>query len=127
MTPNTLVLDANSFDAKGFVHWLSTYRGGKVLPIIAYVELGILFQGRGQMEKFRSTLSRAGITVEWFRSTEAETAIETGATAGDFGVNARDHLIAAHARGPERVLVTFNTKDFRHVGRVATPTEIMAA
>lgn len=123
-----LVLDTNAFRTKGFLHWLRTYHGPKLLPAVAYAELGLFIRHRGTQEAYDGMLAEHGIDVEWLDRERARTSIELALVHGDWDRNSRDYLIGAHAASPPRLLVTNNLKDFTFLGdRVRTPAQLMAA
>lgn len=123
-----LVLDANVLGDGTFRHWLRGYRGDKILPAVAYAEFGVYVCRKRPRSMYDATLAKAGIEVEWLTQAHAGVAIETGLTARDWDRNSRDHLIAAHASSPPRLLVTWNVSDFRQLrDRVRTPAQLMAA
>ncbi len=122
-----LVLDTNVLNDLSFQRALGSYHGPKLLPAVAYAELAVHVLHRDDtLENLDNILRRAGVDVAWFRHGHARTAARTGALVGDFSENARDHLIAAHAVGPDRVLVTHNITDFTFLGdRALTPARAM--
>jgi predicted nucleic acid-binding protein len=123
-----LVLDANAFSARGFREWLRGYHGDKILPAVAYAELGIHVRRKLGKEAFDATLHRAGVEVEWLRAELADVAIGLGLRHGGWDARARDYLIGAHAASAPRVMVTDNAGDFRFLGdRVRTPAALMAS
>lgn len=123
-----LVLDTNAFTTRGLLHWLGSYRGPKILPVVAYVELGMHWVPRRTQEGYDGTLVSAGVTVEWLTTDQARLAIEISLAAGGFAQRSRDFLIGAHAASPPRVLVTNNLSDFEFLGdRARTPAQVMAA
>lgn len=125
--PPPLVLDANSFSASGFRHWLGSYRGVKLLPAVAYAELGVHL-GRVDPDALDAGLARAGVEVEWLTADIARIAVELGLAGGEWERNARDYLIGAHAASPPRLLVTTNVKDFGFLGdRVRSPIAVMSS
>lgn len=119
-----LVVDANAFSSKDLWHWLPTYRGRKILPVIAFVEVGVHRAAQGRLERFSAYLAESRIEVEWMRSAEGDRAIAAALEFGDFGEHAHDYMIAGHVYG-ERVLVTSNVKDFKFLANVVTPDEAM--
>lgn len=124
MTRPTIVLDANAFSSKGFRVWLALYPGKKVLPIVAYVEIGVHQEAKGKLQHFRAYLVQSGIEIEWMRLPEADRTIQEATPPGRFAESARDFLIASHVHG-ERVLVTHNTRDFIFLKTVVTPEAAM--
>jgi predicted nucleic acid-binding protein len=119
-----LVLDANAFSHKGFRAWLVDYSGPKILPIVAFVELGVHQRSSMRYEQWLAYLSFARIEVEWMRKAEAARTIDVATQEGTFAQNARDFLIAGHVHG-DRVLVTDNVRDFAFLPRVVTPGQAM--
>jgi len=119
-----LVLDANAFSSKDLWHWLPNYRGLKVLPAIAFVEVGVHRAAQGRLGAFRAYLAEAGIEIEWMRSAEGERAIDAALAFGGFADHAHDFMIAGHVHG-DRVLVTSNLKDFMFLKTVVSPAEAM--
>lgn len=121
-----LVLDTNVFDVRGFRHWLRGYPGEKILPVVAYAELGVHLRRKVSQDVYDAGLAWSGILVEWLTPEIAAGAIDLGITRGDWGENARDYLIGAHALAAPRILVTNNGRDFDFVGeRVETPVKAM--
>ena len=119
-----LVLDTNAFASKGFRFWLTSYPGEKILPIVAFVELGIHEAGHGRLERFRGLLANSGVEIEWTRVAEADRTIRHALTSGGFADHARDYLIAGHVYG-DRVLVTSNLRDFSFLANIASPDDAM--
>lgn len=121
--PPTLVLDTNTLADRDFIHWLRSYPGRKILPAVAYAEIGVLYRSRGKLRLLDQILADTNTEIEWMRDKEARRAIETGVQVGDFAKNARDHLIGAHAHETDRVFVTRNSQDFTFLRNVRTPLE----
>lgn len=122
--PDTLVIDANAFNIRGFGHFLRRYHGRKLLPAVAAAELYHRAARRGHPpERFLSELSAMGVTIE---PLDAEKAL-AAAAAGDesFRTKKADWLIGAHALAPGRILVTDNIRDYPHVPRKKTPHQLM--
>lgn len=119
-----LVFDTNAISHRGFLHEIRSFPGEKILPAVAYAELGVAFETRGRLARLKGALQQAGIEVEWFRASEAERAARSGALVGDFRKNARDHMIAAHL-SPGRTLVTENLADYSFVDNKCTPAEAL--
>lgn len=125
MEKPALVLDANVLTDKRFLGWLRRYRGRKILPIVAFVEVGVHFRLQERLDDLRGLLASASVEIEWMRISEAESAIASAAKVGDFADNARDHIIGAHAAVAGRVFVTRNVRDFSHLAAVRTPEQAM--
>lgn len=123
-----LVLDTNALLARGFLRWLRGYPGAKLLPAVAFVELGVHWVPQRSMDGYEATLRAAGVEVEWLTTDHARLAVELALAQGRFAERARDFLIGAHAASPPRVLVTNDLGDFGFLGRRArTPAQVMAA
>lgn len=123
---DVLVLDANAFNARGFVFFLERYRGIKILPAVAAGEwYYVLCRHRGwPPERFYAELGKMGVEVE---SLDAELALVAASAADEtFKTKKADWLIGAHALHPGRILVTFNVADYPQVRRKMTPLELMA-
>lgn len=118
----TLVLDANAFSSREFRYWLTTYKGRKILPMVAFVEVGVHEASQGRLERFRAYLMQAEIEIEWMRVAEAQQTIRLAVSTGGFADNARDYLIAGHVHG-ERILVTSNSRDFAFLPHVVDPKQ----
>lgn len=123
--PETLVLDTNAFNARGFAHFLRGYRGRKVLPAVAAAELYVHQGGgrEGSPEAFFRHLKTMGVEIEPLDAEKALLAVDAGGP--DFGNNVGDRLIAAHALYPGRALVTANLEDFPQVTFKVTPEALM--
>lgn len=122
-----LVLDTCAFRDRSFWPWLKSYHGRKVLPSIAYTEISVYFVGsrnktQGEVDHW---LKGLGITIDWYRHTEAMRAVEISISMGDFSRNWRDYMIASHAFYAPWIVVTNNVKDFACLGdRVWTPSDV---
>lgn len=123
-----LVLDTNALVARGFPAWLRGYPGPKILPVVAFTELGLHVRRRGSQDQYEAFLRGLGVEVEWMRAAEARRVIDLALAEGSWQEHARDLLIAAHAMPAPRLLVTDNAKHFSFLGdRARTPAQVMAA
>ncbi|MHB8584865.1 MAG: type II toxin-antitoxin system VapC family toxin [Thermoplasmatota archaeon] len=124
----TLVLDTNAFAEAPFRHWLKDFRGGKVLPVVAYVETGVHWLNVGRsLEELDALLAGLRVEVEWIHRGQGKIAAQTGHQMKDFSKNARDHLSGSHAMASNRYLITRNQGDFTFLGsRVLTPEAAMS-
>jgi hypothetical protein len=94
---------------------------------MAYIEAGIYYAAKGnartpdevnvRLASFNYLLNRAGVIIEPASAASMATAIATAlfVPALPWGKNSHDHMIAAHAAIPPRVMVTQNTSDFKHL------------
>jgi hypothetical protein len=122
-----LVLDCRAVIDKSMLHWLHNHYGRKVLPTMAYIEAGIYYAAKGnardqdevneRLAAFNNLLNRAGVIVEPASFSFMATAVASALLVPQlpWGKNSHDHMIAAHAAIPPRVLVTLNTDDFKHL------------
>lgn len=125
--PPPIVIDTNAFRDRDFRYWLLTYRGEKILPMVAFVEFAFFLQSRGKSyEQVMSLVGRFRVHIQPFGQVHAKRAIETSIAAGDFSKNWRDHMIAGHAHTAPMILITYNVDDFAFLGhRVMTPQQAM--
>ena len=112
---------------RSMLYWLHNHYGRKVLPSVSYIEAGIFYAAKAGaktpddvwacLEKFNYLLRRAGVIIEPQGMGEMGTAVVSALLVRQlpWGKNSHDHMIAAHARIPPRVLVTLNTADFEHL------------
>jgi len=120
-----LVLDTCAISDGAFLHWLGSYWGRKILPVIAYTEHCVHLLSRGKsIGQFDALLRKLNIEIDWFTPNYGRYAAEIGVKMGDFKDNARDYMIAAHAYMPPRILITYNIKDFTFLDkRIMEPDE----
>jgi len=118
---------------KSFFKWLNSYRGSKILPLIAYIEYSIGQRRRGKnQEKIDYLIKKvAQLEIPQFTTKEARYTIEIvseildESQGSDFKKNWRDTMIASHAYYAPTLLVTNNVSDFSFLEkRVVTPEEI---
>lgn len=125
--PRPIVLDTNALSDAGFLYFLGRYRRPKILPAFALLEIGRLYHARRWTpHRLLSLLGHHGIDVEPLGPPEALSAAWREIPEDDWRRHMGDALIAAHVSA-DRVLVTENTRDFRHLpaDRVLTPAEAM--
>lgn len=123
-----LVIDSNALHVKEFRYWLRSYPGLKIIPSVAFIEVGLHSLNQdGVIEPFLASLRKMGLTFSRLDQTEALRAIRTGEMVGDFSVHSRDHMIDAHVSSPNHILVTYNKRDFTFLDpdQVKTPEEVM--
>lgn len=118
-----LVLDTNVFNDRAFLHWLRRYPAPKVLPVVAYAELGAHFVRTHPIARLQALLQTSSIEIERMRSDEAERTIAM-AQETEFRSNWRDLMITSHLT-PNRFLVTNNVRDFQTWSLVLTPAATM--
>ncbi len=118
---------------KSFFKWLMSYRGDKILPLIAYVEYSIGQRRRGKTQEEIDKLIKkvAQLEIPKFTTREAEYTINIVTDVYDddpnfdFKKNWRDTLIASHAYYAPTLLITNNVDDFRFLEkRVLLPQQI---
>jgi len=125
--PPPLVIDTSAITDQNFRYWLYNYRGEKILPMVAFVELSVFLQSRHKSKgQIMELLRRSGISIQPFGQAHANRAVETAIAAGDFKKNWRDHMIGGHAHTAPMKLITYNVVDFKFLGpRVMTPQQAM--
>jgi predicted nucleic acid-binding protein len=125
--PDPIVLDTSAISDQGFRGWLFSYRGRKILPMVAFVEFSVFLRSRNRTHaQIMQVLRKLGIEIEPFGQKQANTAVDTSVQTRDFKKNWRDHMIAGHAHTPPLRLITYNVDDFRFLGnRVLTPESAM--
>lgn len=118
---------------KGFRAWLYDYRGRKILPAVAYVELAVYFRSRHKtIGEVHGILNNLDVEIEPFQGQAAEAMVEILLAhgimpgTGDYYKMWRDHSIAGHAHTAPLTVVTYNVADFAFLHpRVITPVDAM--
>ena len=119
---------------KGFFRWMNSYRGTKILPLVAYIEYSVGQRRRGKsQEKIDYLIKKvAHMEIPQFKISEAIQTINIVSNILDncegevnFKNKWRDCMIASHAYLPPTLLITDNVGDFWFLNtRVFTPEQI---
>ena len=122
-----VVLDTNVFNDRGFMRWLSKYRGEKEVPPVVYCELAVIaVQRTGDTSKLDGLLHAGGIFVSEMLMEHARFAATFAQEAADWKSRWRDYMIAGHAAIAPRHLITADTRGFGCLGkRAVRPGDFM--
>ncbi len=127
MTLDPVVIDSCVFTQdRGFIYWLKTYHGRKIISSVTYAELQVYFLGAKKKEPsfFDGILRASRIEVEWFKKDHALITGMYGAESDSFAEDFRDFMIGSHASIAPWIVVTYNVSDFHFLnGRAKSPDD----
>lgn len=130
-----LMIDTCCLGNRDLMSWLRTYRGGKCISAVSFMEYMADAMSRRKGEVFARALDSSGIKVRPFDKKDADIAAKlmAGRPAGGRrcevcgSINWNDTMIAAQAERLSLTIVTENVKDYPSDSgfRVMTANDVM--